>query len=141
MPTALITGITGQDGSYLAEFLVSKGYEVHGLVRRIGLSDQRNRLNRISHLLDRITLHTGSLESYASIFAIVEKVRPDELYHLAAQSYVAYSFDDEFSTMSTNIDGTHMSFQAYDNSPKIVGFILPHQARCLAMPRYLPRMS
>lgn len=107
MPTALITGITGQDGSYLAEFLLSKGYEVHGIVRRVGLSDQRSRLSRISHLLDRITLHTGSLESYPSIFAIVEKVRPDELYHLAAQSYVGYSFDDEFSTMSTNIDGTH----------------------------------
>ncbi len=104
---ALITGITGQDGSYLAELLHSKGYEVHGIVRRVALEDPQNRLNRLDSVRPNVTLHAASLESYASIHQVVEKVRPDECYHLAAQSYVSYSFDDEFSTLQTNINGTH----------------------------------
>ena len=106
MKKALITGITGQDGSYMAEFLLEKGYEVHGMVRRVAIEDPRHRLWRLQHLLDRIHIHAASLESYASIFAVVEKVQPDECYHLAAQSFVSYSFEDEFSTMETNINGT-----------------------------------
>ena len=108
----LITGITGQDGSYLAELLLSKGYEVHGIVRRLALEDPLHRLWRIRHLLDRITLHAGSMESYASIFNVVEQVLPDECYHLAAQSFVSYSFEDEFSTINTNINGTHFLLSA-----------------------------
>ncbi len=104
---ALITGITGQDGSYLSELLLAKGYEVHGLVRRVALQDSAHRLSRISHILDQVQLHAGSLESFPSIYQILTKVRPDECYHLAAQSFVSYSFDDEFSTMNANIDGTH----------------------------------
>jgi GDPmannose 4,6-dehydratase len=107
MKRALITGITGQDGSYLAEFLLSKGYEVHGIIRRVALEDPAHRLWRIKHLLDQLILHPGSLESYASIFNIIRDVGPDECYHLAAQSYVSYSFEDEFSTINTNINGTH----------------------------------
>jgi len=103
---ALITGITGQDGSYLAEFLLGKGYEVHGMVRRVALEDPAHRLWRIRHILDAITLHAGSLESYASIFSVVEKVQPHECYHLAAQSFVSYSFEDAFSTLNCNINGT-----------------------------------
>ncbi|RZB38071.1 MAG: GDPmannose 4,6-dehydratase [Desulfobacteraceae bacterium Eth-SRB2] len=106
MKRALITGITGQDGSYLAELLLSKGYEVHSIVRRVALEDPANRFWRIKHILDRVTLHAASLESYASIFNVVEKVRPDECYHLAAQSFVSYSFEDAFSTLNTNINGT-----------------------------------
>ena len=106
MKRALITGITGQDGSYLAELLLQKEYEVHGIVRRIALEDPTHRLWRINHLLDRIMLHSASLESYASIFNVVEKVKPDECYHLAAQSFVSYSFEDAFSTLNTNINGT-----------------------------------
>ena len=106
MKRALITGITGQDGSYLAELLLDKGYEVHGIVRRVALEDPAHRLLRIRHILDKITLHAASLESYASIFGVVEKVRPDECYHLAAQSFVSYSFEDAFSTINTNINGT-----------------------------------
>jgi len=102
----LITGITGQDGSYLAEFLLKKGYEVHGLVRRVALEDPEHRLWRIKHILDKIYVHPGSLESYASIFNVMEKVKPNECYHLAAQSFVSYSFEDEFSTIDTNINGT-----------------------------------
>jgi len=104
---ALITGITGQDGSYLAELLLSKGYEVHGIVRRVALEDPQNRLNRLQTVRDRLKLHAASLESYASLHQVVDAVRPDECYHLAAQSYVSYSFDDEFSTLQTNINGTH----------------------------------
>jgi GDPmannose 4,6-dehydratase len=104
---AFITGITGQDGSYLAEWLVSKGYEVHGLVRRVALEDPVHRLGRIAQVRDRLTLHAGSLESFPSLYQIVRRVQPDECYHLAAQSFVSYSFDDEFSTLNTNINGTH----------------------------------
>ncbi|MCL6545467.1 MAG: GDP-mannose 4,6-dehydratase [Bryobacteraceae bacterium] len=112
---ALITGITGQDGSYLAEFLLEKGYEVHGIVRRVALEDPEHRLSRLSGVLDRIVLHAASLESYASLHQVVEKVRPDECYHLAAQSFVSYSFDDEFSTLNVNINGTHYLLAAIKN--------------------------
>jgi GDPmannose 4,6-dehydratase len=103
----LITGITGQDGSYLAEFLVSKGYEVHGVVRRVALEDPEHRLARLKSVRDRIILHPASLESYASIYQVVASIVPHECYHLAAQSFVSYAFDDEFSTLNANINGTH----------------------------------
>jgi GDPmannose 4,6-dehydratase len=109
---ALITGITGQDGSYLAELLLSKGYEVHGIVRRVAIEDPLHRLWRIRHILDQVELHSGSLESYASIFNIVEEVSPDECYHLGAQSFVSYSFEDEFTTIYSNINGTHYLLSA-----------------------------
>jgi GDPmannose 4,6-dehydratase len=112
MKKALITGITGQDGSYLAEFLLEKGYEVHGIVRRVAIEDSEHRLWRIKHILDKIVLHPASMESYASIFNVVDKMRPDECYHLAAQSFVSYSFEDEFSTINTNINGTHYVLSA-----------------------------
>ena len=116
---ALITGITGQDGSYLAEFLLKKKYKVFGLVRRVALEDETHRLWRIKHLLKKITLNSASLESYASIVKIIQKIKPDEIYHLGAQSYVAYSFEDEFSTINTNINGTHYMLSAIkDFSPK-----------------------
>ena len=110
--TALITGITGQDGSYLAELLLSKGYKVHGIIRRVALEDEIHRLWRIKKISNEITLHSGSLESYARIFNIILKVKPDEIYHLGAQSYVDYSFEDEFSTFSMNINGTHYMLSA-----------------------------
>ena len=109
---ALITGITGQDGSYLAELLVSKGYEVHGIVRRVALEDPEHRLARLAAVRDHLTLHAGSLESFASLIQVVAQVAPDECYHLAAQSFVSYSFDDEFSTLNANINGTHFLLAA-----------------------------
>jgi GDPmannose 4,6-dehydratase len=105
--TALITGITGQDGSYLAEHLLDLGYEVHGLVRRVALEIPERRTERLTHLLDRVTLHSASLESYPSVFHVISRHDFDECYHLAAQSFVAESFADGFSTMNTNINGTH----------------------------------
>ena len=112
MKKALITGITGQDGSYLSELLLSKGYEVHGIVRRVAFEDPGHRLWRIRHILDKVTLHSASLESYPSIFSVIEELKPDECYHLAAQSFVSYSFEDEFSTINTNINGTHYVLSA-----------------------------
>ena len=109
---ALLTGITGQDGSYLSEFLLGLGYEVHGIVRRVALEDPDHRLGRLKDIRNRLHLHAASLESYASIHRVVHEVQPDECYHLAAQSFVSYSFDDEFSTLNTNINGTHYLLSA-----------------------------
>jgi len=80
---ALITGITGQDGNYLAEHLISLGYEVHGLVRRVALEDPERRFGRISHLLDRIVLHPANVESYPSVFHVMSGGRSS---HPFAQS-------------------------------------------------------
>jgi GDPmannose 4,6-dehydratase len=107
MKRALITGITGQDGSYLAEMLLEKGYEVHGIVRRVAIEDPEHRLWRLLPFKDRLRLHAASLESFPSIYRVFQEVKPQECYHLAAQSFVAYSFEDEFSTLNTNINGTH----------------------------------
>jgi len=116
---ALITGITGQDGSYLAEFLLKKKYKVHGIIRRVALEDATHRLWRLQRILKQIHLHPASLESYASIVKIIQEVKPTEIYHLGAQSYVDYSFKDEFSTLNTNINGTHYMLSAIkDFSPK-----------------------
>ena len=91
MKKALITGITGQDGSYLAEFLLEKGYEVHGITRRISISNTQ----RIDHLLaaNKIKIHDGDLSDGNSIVRIINEVQPDEIYNLAAQSHVGNSFD------------------------------------------------
>ena len=88
---ALITGITGQDGSYLAEFLLEKGYEVHGITRRISISNTA----RIDHLIaeNRIRLHDGDMSDGNSLYRIIAEVQPDEIYNLAAQSHVQNSFD------------------------------------------------
>src|SRR5882724_5675861 len=108
----LITGITGQDGSYLAEHLLGLGYEVHGLVRRVALEAPQGRFGRIAHLTNNLVLHAASLESYPSIFHVLSRHDFDECYHLAAQSFVAESFTDGFSTMNTNINGTHYMLAA-----------------------------
>lgn len=119
MQKALITGITGQDGSYLAEFLLDKGYEVHGLVRRVALEDPMHRLKRINHIKNKITLHPGSIESYSRLSEIFDKIQPNECYHLAAQSFVHESFEDSHSTFMTNIQGTLNTLLALNNkSPK-----------------------
>jgi len=115
---ALITGITGQDGSYLAEFLLSKNYEVHGIIRRVALEDEEHRLWRIRKIIDKIKIHSATLENYTSLVKIIQKIEPNEIYHLAAQSYVTYSFQDEFSTLNTNINGTHYILSAIKDFAK-----------------------
>ena len=112
MKRALITGITGQDGSFLSELLLEKGYEVHGIVRKVALEDPQHHLWRIRHILEKIHVHAASMESFASLFRVVAEIKPDECYHLAAQSFVSYSFDDEFSTINTNMNGTHFILSA-----------------------------
>ena len=104
--TALITGITGQDGSYLAELLISKGYNVHGLIRRAS----SNNTHRINHLLNtnindelKLNLHYGDLTDSASITNLINKIEPDEIYNLAAQSDVRLSFDIPEYTAETSV--------------------------------------
>jgi GDPmannose 4,6-dehydratase len=89
MRKALIMGITGQDGSYLAELLLGKGYEVHGLIRKSATGNRKN----IMHILDRITLHRGDLGDATSVYRIIAKVMPDEVYNEADQDHVSWSFD------------------------------------------------
>lgn len=98
---ALITGITGQDGSYLAEFLLEKGYEVHGIVRR---SSSFNTF-RIDHIYDRVHLHYGDIIDIHSVYSVINKVKPDELYNLAAQSHVKVSFEIPDYTCMTDALG------------------------------------
>ena len=89
MKKALITGITGQDGSYLSEFLLEKGYEVHGVIRRSSLINT----DRIDHIFNRITLHYGDLSDSTNIIRVIQDVQPDEIYNLGAQSHVKVSFE------------------------------------------------
>jgi GDPmannose 4,6-dehydratase len=94
MASALITGITGQDGSYLAELLLAKGYQVHGMVRR----SSEERCERIAHLRDRIELHQGDLLDQYSMSSLIAKVLPDEVYNLAAQSFIPTSWNQPVLT-------------------------------------------
>ena len=105
---ALITGITGQDGSYLAELLLAKGYEVHGLVRRASSTNYW----RIEHLLDRITLHPGDLLDQLSLIRVIDAVRPRELYNLAAMSFVPASWDQPMLTGEFNAQGVTRVLEA-----------------------------
>ena len=107
MKKALITGIAGQDGSYLAEFLLAKGYEVHGIVRRIAIEDTEHKLKNLRHILYRVKLHVASLDNVLSLIKIVKDLQPDECYHLAASSFVSYTFEDEISILNNNVNSTH----------------------------------
>jgi len=100
---ALITGITGQDGSYLAELLLSMGYEVHGIIRRHSLTEYQS--HRLNHIFHDIILHYGELTDSMNIFNLIEKIQPDEIYNLAAQSHVRISFDLPGYTNQVNSQG------------------------------------
>lgn len=106
MKRALVTGISGQDGSYLAELLIERGYDVHGTVRRIAVDDDA-RYKNIQHILPSLTLHSSVIENYQSIYNVIEQIQPTEIYHLAAQSFVMDSFLDEITTLKTNIWGIY----------------------------------
>ena len=107
MKKALITGISGQDGSYLAEFLLLNGYEVHGIVLPNELQDPKLFLSNLSKIIDQISLYPANINDYDLIFKIITEVMPDECYHLAALSFVSYSFENEMSVFNINLDGTH----------------------------------
>jgi len=102
MKRALITGITGQDGSYLAELLLEKGYEVHGIIRRASLINT----DRIDHIYDSITLHYGDLTDSTNLVRIIQQVQPDEIYNLGAQSHVKVSFETPEYTGQVDALGT-----------------------------------
>lgn len=107
MKKALITGVAGQDGSYLAELLLAQGYEVHGIVRRIAIEDTEHKLKNLRSILDRIHLHVASLDNVLSMIKVIKDLVPDECYHLAASSFVSYSFEDEISILNNNVNSTH----------------------------------
>lgn len=116
---ALITGISGQDGAYLSDLLLSKNYKVHGVIRRVALENKDISLWRIKKNFNKITLHSCSLENYAGLVKIIKKIRPNELYHLGAQSYVGHAFEEEIAALNTNINGTHYLLSAIKEfSPK-----------------------
>jgi len=139
MKRALITGITGQDGSYLAELLLERGYEVHGIVRRVAMEDPIRRFSRIQHLLPQLKLHPASLESFASLFRVSSSVLFDECYHLAAQSFVAESFEDGFSTMNININGTHYLLAALKEANPTCRFYFAGSSEMFGRVREVPQ--
>lgn len=104
---ALITGINGQDGSFLAELLLANGYEVHGLVRREAFAKPGERLRNILHLLDKIKLHVGDANNPSFITALLSTLQPQEIYHLAANSFVSYDLDAETAILEYNFNSTH----------------------------------
>jgi GDPmannose 4,6-dehydratase len=101
MKVVLITGINGQDGSYLAEFLLNKNYEVHGTLKRNSVAE--NQTARLDSVYDKVILHYVDLTDLSSIISVIQKVQPDEIYNLAAQSHVRISFDQPIYT--TNVTG------------------------------------
>lgn len=105
MKKAFITGISGQDGSYLAEVLLEKGYEVHGLIRPA--SQKKDRLWRIQSIHDRVTLHTGEMENATRLESILKTLQPDECYHLAAESFAGSQGEQDATLLQVNVGGTH----------------------------------
>ncbi len=105
MRTAFITGIAGQDGSYLAELLLSKDYEVHGLVNFF--NNQRDKILRINNILDKIILHNGDVSNYETVHGLIRKIQPDEIYHLATKHEVSLSLQDYLETQGTNVNSTY----------------------------------
>jgi GDPmannose 4,6-dehydratase len=120
MKKALITGINGQDGSYLSEFLINKGYEVHGILKRNSVAE--NQTARLDNVYDKIQLHYGDLTDMSSLISVIQKVMPDEIYNLAAQSHVRISFDQPVYTAQATGIGTLNLLEAiriYDPSIKM----------------------
>ncbi|MBI2035434.1 MAG: GDP-mannose 4,6-dehydratase [Candidatus Liptonbacteria bacterium] len=112
MKKALITGVAGQDGPYLAKLLLGKGYEVHGLIRGTASDKSNPRLHKVSHVLDSIKLHRGDVADYPTMCKLIAKAQPDEVYHLAAIAGIGPSFEDEFGTLKCNTNGTHYLLSA-----------------------------
>lgn len=114
MKKAFITGIAGQDGSYLAEHLVGLGYEVHGIVRRNSTPEHQE--SRISYLEDKISTYYGDLSDYSSLEKLLKQIQPDEIYNIGAQSHVRISFDIPIFTAQTNAVGVLNMLEAYKNA-------------------------
>ena len=138
MKKAIITGITGQDGSYLAEFLLSIGYEVHGIVRRESFEDDEKLIN-IKNIKDQLILHEGSLSDHLTTYKIFSNVMPDECYHLSASSFVNYSFNDEFETMSNNFNSTHYLLSTIREVKKDCKFYFAGSSEMFGEPNVSPQ--
>jgi GDPmannose 4,6-dehydratase len=132
---ALITGITGQDGSYLAEFLLSKGYEVHGMVRRS--SDEK--FDRIAHLRDRVKLHQGDLLDQYSMASLLTKVEPHEVYNLAAQSFVPTSWTQPVLTGEFTALGVTKMLEAIRHTAPKVRFYQASSSEMFGRVREVPQ--
>jgi len=117
---ALITGIAGQDGSYLSELLLEKGYEVHGIIRRSSVAENQD--SRLRHLTGKITTHYGDLLDYPSLSRIVQEVQPDEIYNLGAMSHVRVSYDMPSFTIQTNALGVLNILEVYRTTVPHAGF-------------------
>ena len=137
---ALITGILGQDGSYLADLLLEKGYSVHGIIRKES-NKNNQKLWRIKKNIKNLTLHEDSLDSTTSFNKILEKIKPTEVYHLAAQGVDGHSFNNEFYTFENNINATHIIVSSLKNFDKKIKFFLLAHPKCMAIYRRPPKMK
>ncbi len=124
----LITGINGQDGSYLTEFLLNKGYEVHGTLKRNSISE--NQTTRLDNVYDEINLHYADMTDLSSLYGVIQKVKPSEIYNLAAQSHVRISFDQPIYTANATGLGTL-------NVLGILSFPQPCSCQCHTTPYML----
>ncbi len=134
-PRALITGITGQDGAYLAEFLLTQGYEVHGMVRRSSTDTH----TRITHLLDKITLHQGDLIDQLSLVRILDKVEPTEIYNLAGQSFVPTSFEQPLLTAELTGLGVTRVLEAIRQAAPLARFYQASSSEMFGSARETPQ--
>lgn len=138
MKTAFITGINGQDGSYLAELLISKGYKVHGTIKRASLENNQKILN-ISKILSQIEIHTFPLDDHLSIYKCISKIKPDECYHLAASSFVDYSFNNETSIIANNLNSTHYLLSSIKESSPNCRFYLAGSSEMFGQAENFPQ--
>src|SRR5215212_10711523 len=132
---ALITGITGQDGSYLAELLLANGYEVHGIVRRASTTNYW----RIEHLIDRIRLHAADLLDQLSLIRVVDAVRPNEFYNLAAMSFVPASWDQPMLTGEFNSQGVTRCLEAIRQVDTSIRFYQASSSEMFGKVRQVPQ--
>jgi GDPmannose 4,6-dehydratase len=138
MKTAFITGINGQDGSYLADLLLKKGYKVHGTIKRASLENNQKILN-ISEILNQIEIHTFPLDDHLSIYKFISKIKPDECYHLAASSFVDYSFNDETSIIANNLNSTHYLLSSIKESSPNCKFYLAGSSEMFGQAETFPQ--
>ncbi len=138
MKRALITGITGQDGSYLAEHLLSLGYEVHGLVRQTNLENP-GRDAKASNILDRCTLHVVSLDSFHGLFRLISKLKFDECYHLGSVSFVGEHLADGFHTIFSNTSGAHYLLAALHECQPECRFYFAGSSEMFGRPTTVPQ--
>lgn len=138
MKKALITGINGQDGSYLADLLLDKGYEVHGTIRRSSIENSNKILN-LDHIIDKIKIYTCSLDDHLSVYKLIAQIKPDECYHLAASSFVSYSFDDETSIIANNFNSTHYLLSSLKENAPSCKFYFAGSSEMFGQPDIYPQ--